>query len=268
MNLFDLSPNEYMAYHYIQSRVVDSTSYTRTADLARVLNCSMATARRVVNSLIDLNLIKRVMRSVYSVEPLVISDERLALIPRVSSKANKLIDNSNPSNEVLEGGKIHQESAGVLEVRYYDDSDDVAGIGKFDPPQTKSSHKYHRTRPRSEWSMTDVGREFKLRLAQHNAANLTAAWKAPVIGVGVQAKELAAGLVGYKKRDGVTPQEAAQLLDEFFDSDYSKKIGNEVPAHKMFLHYIKVNIDNLRARTVTSSAEAEIEGQDLSAWSM
>lgn len=271
MNLFDLTPDEFMAYHYIKSREFRGQSYTRTSDLADILKCQERKARRIVASLIQKGCIRRAMRSLYEVVPFEDSVDLKTVSTDLSahSKASKLEDMpSKTSNEVLQGAEYRPESTGGIVVKYYDDDSQLGGIGQLEPKQVKKpaktakSTKYHRTIPRSEWTMQHVGKEFRLRLAQINRGSADS-WRSPVIGVANESTRLVQALYKWQSEYGITPEEAAILLDEFFESDDVSRISNELPPYRLYMQYIKVNIDKLRARTVTSDVLEEIGGQVL-----
>lgn len=268
MDLFELTPDEFMAYHYIKSRVFHGQSYTRTSDLAEILKCQERKARRIVASLVEKGCIRRAMRSLYEVVPFEDSTNLKTVSTDLSahSKAYKLEDMpSKTSNEVLQGAEYRPESTGGIEVKYYDDDSQLGGVGLVEPKQEKKpakNTKYHRTIPRSEWNMQHVGKEFRLRLSQLNRGSVDS-WRSPVIGVANESTRLVQALYKWQSDYGITPEEAATLLDEFFESDEVTRISNELPPYRLYMQYIKVNIDKLRSRTVTSDVLEEIGGQVL-----
>ena len=266
MNLFDLTRDEFMAYHYIQRNEYRGQSYTRTVDLAGVLKCSVSTAKRVVASLVRKGCVNRVQRSVYTIELLepTVDLKRLTSDPNGPYIASKLEElPSNTSNEVLQGAEIRPEIGGI-EVKYYDDDSMIGGVGLIEPKtapiQKKSATtKYHSTVPRSEWSMQHVGKEFRLRLSQLNRGMLDV--RSPVIGAANESTRLVQALYKWQSEYGITPEEAATLMDEFFESDDIQRMSNEFPPYRLYLQYVKVNIDKLRTRAVTSTVMTEIEEQ-------
>lgn len=261
MNLFDLTPDEFMAYHYIQTREFRGESYVRTSDLAPILKCTDRTARRVVASLILKGYIVRLARSLYSLVPFEDTSDRNG-----HSKASKLEElPSNTSNEVLQGAEIRPTSIGGIEVKYYDDDSNLGGVGLVEPKvpsvtKKTATTKYHRTVPRSQWTMQHVGKEFRLRLAQLNRGQIDS-WRSPVIGAANEATRLVQALYKWQSEYGITPEEAATLMDEFFESDDIQRMSNEFPPYRLYLQYVKVNIDKLRTRAVTSTVMTEIEEQ-------
>ncbi len=269
MNLFDLTPDEFMAYHFISSRDFKGQAYSRTSDLAVVLKCTDRTARRVVASLIEKGCIRRLARSLYEVvrfeeSSVPFEDTSVRNGPYKSYKLEDMP--SNTSDEVLQGAEDRPESIGGIDLKYYDDDSHLGAVGitlpRTQPAKKAASNtiKYHRAVPRSEWSMQHVGKEFRLRLSQLDRG-MSESWKSPVIGAANESTRLVQALYKWQTEYGITPEEAATLLDEFFESPEAKKISNELPPYRLYLQYIKVNIDKLRARAVSSVVLEETGGQ-------
>jgi hypothetical protein len=269
MNPYDLTPQEFMAYHYIKSREYLGQSYTRTSDLAEILKCTERSARRVVASLVEKGCIKRLVRSLYVCVPFGDIDDlkRDTSVLSAHSIASKLVETPpNTSDEVLVGAEPRPVQIEGISVKYYDDDSGLVAIGRVEPAETekpsKSNIKYHRTVPRDQWTMHHVGKEFRLRLAQITRMDQDT-WRSPVIGAASESTRLVQALYKWQHDYGITPQEAATLLDEFFESDDVRRISNEFPPYRLYMQYIKVNIDKLRAKTVSSSHLEEVGGQVL-----
>ena len=155
---------------------------------------------------------------------------------------------------------------------YEIEGDDLGGPGLIeDRPPAKSRHRAkrrykvpatHRDTPREDWTMDFVAKEFRLRLQKAKPLTLDNWRTAGVIGIGTGGNRMLLALKKWEFEYGITPQEAALLVDRFFDDPRQvSRIDNDIPAYRIFMEYLKRNIDGLRKRNVDPEFDAWIESQ-------
>ena len=156
---------------------------------------------------------------------------------------------------------------------YEAEGDDLGGVGLTAPRKSlaervKTSLKRkprvpvaHREIPREQWTMEFVAKEFRIRCKELDPVTVET-WRTRVVISPTGGNEMTMALKAWQAQYGITPQEAATLLDDFFaDPQQTDKIDSQTPAYKHFLQYLKTHIDRLRMDTVTDADMDRITSQ-------
>lgn len=245
----------------------DGRVTARTDDLANELGVSRTTAQRAVRDLITAGFMTRLVRGSYRIEALagtVSSDRSLVNTTEERSYLDRTTSSTSSKTSKPDGSATHSQAPsapnarinpicrkGLDMARYTDDGEDLAGFGltEYRPPKpanrpkAKAVPNLHRAVPRDEWTMEFVVKEFRHRFYLWKNSGQVRSQP-----IGERLKPLMIGLRKWQAEYGVSVQEAADLCDRFWDDpDQTSRIGNAVPATNLFLHFVKMNIDSVRA---------------------
>lgn len=273
-----LTPQQFMAACFILDRAEGSLAVARTADVAEAVGLAPRQARRLVAGLIERGVLARIERGVYRVGHEVLAEAQgledpveahedperssMTAFTPVSSHMTNDMATKTP-NGVLVGRSAPLKGYKILKgfgMRREDHGDDLGGVGRTgQPPPSKppsTPPQFHRVVPREDWNMNFVAKEFRHRLHPHRVRlNL-------VNGGGDNRLPMA--LRKWQADHGLTPVQAATLVDDFFDDAVeTARLGNGVDAWRHFLDYAKRNLDRVQARSVSADEVERIQSQVL-----
>lgn len=276
-----LTPEQFMAMSYVVARKWDGKHHVRTEDLAMVLGCGVRKAALVISSLIEAGLIIRIRRGVYEIKATKRAEEVHTDAEEVHGGALPWYVDKQTSTDYMAREVTDVTSLGgvapvkgielITEKRAvrnsYDDGDDLAGFGLTEPRQPKAKPKpkraelqFHRSVPRSEWTMQHVAKEFRMRVSQLGLEAATGG----IIGLGTNGNRLAMALSQWQSDYQIKPQDAATILDQFFaDSSQTSRISNDFPAYTIYLDYLKRNIDRTRGTEISDDYREKVKAQVL-----
>lgn len=156
---------------------------------------------------------------------------------------------------------------------YEAEGDDLSGVGMVTPRKSltervKTSLKRkprvptaHREVDRSQWTMEFVAKEFRIRCKELDPLTVET-WRTRVVISPTGGNEMTMALKAWQAQYGITPQEAATCLDQFFaDTKNTDRIDSQTPAYKHYLHYLKTHVDRLRMNTVTDADMDRVTSQ-------
>lgn len=236
----------------------------RTVDIAEEVGISRPTAQRAIAELITAGFMTRLVRGRYqlSMSELCqsVSEER-SLVSE--PEYVRTTSNSQEVKEVPNGTSGAEAPKGIT-LRTYDDGDDIGGVGRIEsksPPVPRKRAtpvpSNHRSVPRSEWTMDFVYKEFTHRLWLWQR---TTGKTLP----GDQDKPLKSVLRKWALDYGLTPQEAAELCDRFFDDPKQTVLfGKGWIVYRQFLYYVKVNLMDVRGTVITEDFRDSLYQQEV-----
>jgi len=271
-----LTPEQFMAAAFILSREVNGQSYTRTLDLAVILQCSPATARRIVASLVDMGVLLRIIRGTYAIQnPNRVSEQRAPVSEQRAPVSEKFtVSTSSTSKTYLalvspnglpKGAPPLFKGIQIIKKEHplagwIDDDADLHISGGWDAPKAKPTKRSrsvpvaHRLIPRELWDMAFVAKEFRLRISQAVSARDLAL-------LGSDGNKLLMTLKVWEVDYNLTPREAATLCDQFFDS--KPFLSNKVAPFRMYLEFMKRNIDQIRGKVLSEDFKTKVAEQVL-----
>ena len=237
-----------------------------TSNIAEVLQCSEVTARRVLVKLVEIGLFIRPSRGVFFVEkvqpkrsPVIVStDKRSPVIENkyvyvddiVTITTSKLVE---PNGSTNLGGCA--PLMGKMKVRImpieYDDGEHLGGVGKPDTPTAKENRRakrkrdltFHRLVPRDQWDTAFVVKEFRHRMAIS---------RPDILGGGVNGHTMLTVLRTWERDNGLSVQDMATAVDQFFDSSGMVPTLSEKPhAYRVFLSYLQGQYRTILASDIT-----------------
>lgn len=239
MDLWDygLSPQEFMAAHYLQ-RVSGRAS---GRDVAAHLSISERGGRRVLTALAEKGLIQRVRHGRFALlwlaetRPLVAESR-----PRVTESNLVSSSRTTTSTQVGMSNDIPTSAARPREGEHIEKRFPVADDlepGRLKPKPEKSKRKapfkmpdkYHRfTQPREEWGVPHVVKEFGIRYQHAFPESIYL----------VEGKSLSVMLNWAKSAHGITVPQMLTAMDQFF-THHAQKVGDDGSPTRAFLGYFK-----------------------------
>lgn len=267
----DLPPTEYKTADVLLRAANGGNPRLRTVEIAEMVGITIRHAQRVLVALIKRGLALCTTRGVY----------QTAMTPTATSTSpnwyvykpndQEALATEAASQPLVGAAPEMSESRGRPPMRAYDDGDDLAGVGLTEPKAAKTSRPKrrvpagHRDIPRERWTMEYVAKEFRKQCSDLNPITI-ATWRERTIISPTGGNEMAMVLKAWQAQYGITPQEAAAILDEFFaDPRETDQIDSSVPAYKRYLQYLKTHVDDLRKRDVTGHLVDLVDSQVI-AW--
>lgn len=270
----DLTPMEFKTACWLltveQAGVIHATS----AETAAALSCSEPTSRRVLAELVRKGVFVRLRRGAFAVRvndherAKTITDDRKGspVIPpkyvyvdymAVSHKS--LVEPNGSTNSGGFAPVKGEEQQDMGRYDYETEGDDIGGIGLTEErPATrvksrKEDLKFHRLTPRSEWDMMFVAKEFRHRVLTD---------RRDLLGGGrIDTRRLNVVLRKWQRDHGLTPQQAADMVDQFFtDPDRVTALGTHDPLG-VLLRFMQDTFPTLLASEITDDWLDELDEQ-------
>ena len=275
----DLPPAEFKAAH-----VLARASRLRTVEIAELVGITERHARRVLAHLLGAGLIERETRGLYR---LVRSGERTSMSGNLfgymatSSKAVLPEDTSylQSGGDIPPRGMNDTKETSVARDDYETEGDDLGGLGLTEPRPSLTKRvttakaeaarpkvpAAHRDVSRDRWTMDFVAKEFRLRARDFGAQPTIATWRERTVINPTGGNSLVMTLKAWQAQQGITPQEAATLLDRFFDDPkQTDRIDSSIEAYRIYLDYLKRNVDLLRRESTSAHVRDLIDSQVIS----
>lgn len=276
-----LSPDQIVTVLYLRTRHLGGEIHARTADVAAVLGCGYRKAASVIASLINTNVIVRVVRGIYR-----FADDLQQRAEEVHTGALQVFvykpqANSHavePASQALTGDSppLGGMKGNVIQMRDYDDGDDdLGGVGlteeRTTPAQRRRAEREERKRapkpytelPPSQWTMDHVVGEFRKRFRAISPRTIQN-WRDGRIHNMTGGNRLGMALRKWSADADVTPEEAMTALDWFFaDEAEMSRFTNDFPAYTLYLAYLGRSLSRLRADAPDEAFEEYARNQAL-----
>jgi hypothetical protein len=238
---FDLTPQEYMAAHFLERHA----GRVSGREVAERLGLSEKTGRRILSSLARKGLIQRISRGRYAllwmtVEPAPVTVERSPMT------VSKVLSSSTTTKPVLvdvpsgTSTRAARPFEGIHIEKRFPVADDIEP-GRLKPPSPekpkrslfKKPDKYHRvTQPRESWGVSHVVKEFEIRSLQTFPNS-----------VYVPEGRLLSATLSMAKRDyGISVEQMLTAIDQFF-THRAKNVPQDTSPSRHFLAYLKTYIE-------------------------
>lgn len=239
MDLWDygLTPQEFMAAHYLQSVAGRASG----REIAERLEVSRRTGERVLSSLSEKGIISRVGNGRYALLWLTQKASPMTQIASPVTVSNLVSSNTTTSRtQVGMSNDIPTSAARAPEGDHIEKRFPVADDlepGRLKPKPEKSTRKtpfkmpdkYHRlTQPREEWGVPHVVKEFHIRYQHAFPESIYV----------VEGKSLSVMLNWSKSAHGITVPQMLTALDQFF-THHAHKVGDDESPTRAFLGYFK-----------------------------
>ena len=267
----DLPAQEFKAACYMLTHVDGDVVLMDTANIAALLHCSTATARRVIANLVEIGLFVRTSRGVFLLqdpnkkrsqvsgttdERSLVSDLRLVYVAsNVDSSTSALVETNVSTNL---GGFAPMKGGIVMPIEY-DEGEGLFGVGMSEPRKEAKRHsrkknlKFHRLTPREEWDMAFVAREFRHQMFLS---------RPDILGGGTDSRALVTVLSMWKNDHGLTVLDAAAAVDMFFSDTTTVSQLKETPKpYSVFLRFLQDRYRILLASTVSDDWLASLDAQ-------
>lgn len=259
MDLWELTPQEFMAAHYLEK--VGGRASGR--EIAERLEVSRRTGERVLSALSDKGLISRTGNARYALLWLTQKASPMTQIASPVSQTNLVSSSTTSSNQVGMSNDIPTSAARAPEGDHIEKrfpmADDLEP-GRLKPVKAKSARatpfkmpdKYHRlTQPREEWGVPHVVKEFNIRYLHAFPNSIYA----------VEGKSLSVMLNWSQSTYKITVPQMLTALDQFF-THHAHKVGEDESPTRAFLGYFKRYIREQPNYREVDADNASLEGDE------
>jgi len=234
---FDLTPQEYMAAHFLER----TGGRVSGREVAERLGVSPATGRRILASLAEKGLIQRLGNARYAL--LWVSEKRPPVSElRSPMSVSNLVSSSTTTKAVLvdvpsgTSTSAARPSEGTYIEKRLRMADDLEP-GRLKPPAPKKPKrtlfkmpdKYHRfTQPREEWGIPHLVKEFGIRYQHAFPESIYV----------VEGKSLSSTLAMAQRDHGLSINQLLTAIEQFFEHHTDRVPDNASPT-RYFLAYLK-----------------------------
>lgn len=269
----DLTPMQFKTACWLLTREREGVIYATSPEAAEALSCSVPTAKRVLAELVGKGVFVRLRRGSLAVRARDherskrITDEpkgspvippKYVYVDYMAVSHKSLVE---PNGSTNSGGfapvKGMKKKLGRYD--YETEGDDIGGVGLTEDrpvPRRRSRKddlKFHRLTPREEWDMVFVAKEFRHRVLTD---------RRDLLGGGrIETRRLAAVLNKWRLDHGLTPEQAVDMVDQFFtDPDRVTALGTHDPLG-VLLRFMQDTYPVLVASEITDAWLDELDEQ-------
>lgn len=271
----DLAPAEFKAACFMLTREEYGVVRIETSSIADLLNCSPATARRVLANLVETGLFTRSSRGVFMVldgsnkrslvsdsatERSLVSETRLVYVDDMVDMSTGLEEETDVSSS--RGASAPEDRVRVKVMRFnYDDGDDLAGVGKSDDRPTaartrqsrKRDLKFHRLTSREDWDVSFVVKEFRHRMSSA---------RPDILGGGVDSRAMNTVLRMWQRDHGLSVLDMATAVDIFFENADLVAGLKETPGPwRVYLSFLQEQYRTITAANIDDDWLASLDAQ-------